>query len=695
MLELAVETHDCCLAICAHLSSPVTKRTNRLVNEKCRNLGAQLLELGQVIAEPSRERILDHGGGDDLHGRRGKATSALVPGLLALHDHPAYLHLASRRLDRAEPTNCDIFSPMLAPSISPLDRHLPVEIRSMLEERLCRPVGDGLTVEELLDDDLLVSSPEAHPALFSDHGIVHVRDVATGLVDLAATTDGVLLPLRPDERQDFVVGLGVLLTYIHDAGMHDSTPEGRRVHALHAAHVPFSGAIDDVLDLLMRDGGPVVRRIAAVNDTAPFAAPADVVLRELISLAVGHSKSAVPSALLGDRTALRRLMQIVVLSEPDLHRGGDVLPTANGQLPGELGANARWYSDARQEAFAWLDSSKPAHRAFAEDAIDATRLVRAADALRQRGTTLRTTAGYEIFIDGETGAAVFALRTKGADRLLLLRLDSPLSAGEANLKAAFVTPSGDLRIVFHRGRFSSPLAAAAASDATARVAADVAADVLGAFATRSPSSDLPEPNRDPRAMRVELERPRDGPSFAEEVAEALARRDPSLTQRVAVVAEPGQAIQEGLSSAERSRYEGGIAVRGDSAEVPSILRELGARGVKVEAIDSLRAFEGVRRVHLDPDDVLVEAGSPSPFIYVGLDAGLKAHSLGGYGAADIPAWLPIGITGVVRGAERNSTIVAVAPVDVLAIPGELFIREWFHPYESTEISEMLAKVGGE
>lgn len=563
----------------------------------------------------------------------------------------------------------------------------------MLEERLWRPVCDGMTVEALRDDDLLVSSPETHPALFSDHGIVHVRDVAAGLVDLAATTNGVLLPLRPAERQDFVVGLGVLLTYVHDAGMHDSTPEGRRVHALHAADVPFSGAIDDVLDLLVRDGGPVVRRIAAVNDTAAFAAPPDVVLRELISLALAHSKSAVPSALLGDLAALRRLMQIVVLSEPDLHRGGDALPTADDQLPGELGASARWYSDARQEAFAWLDSSEPAHRAFAEDAIDATRLVRAADALRQRGTTLRTTAGYEIFIDGDTGTAVFALRTTGADRLLLLRLDSPLSAGEANLEAAFVTASGDLRIAFHRGGFSSPVAVAAACEATARVAADVSADVLGAFGARPLLSDLPEPICDPKAMRVELECPGDRPSFAEEVAEALIRRDPSLTTRVVVVTDPERAVSRGSSSAERARYEGGAAVRGDSAEAASILRGLGARGVKVAAIDRLSAFEGVRCIQLDADDVLVQAGSPSPFIYVGLGAGLEAQSLGGYGAAEIPRWVPIGVTGVVRGAERNSTVVAVAPVDVLAIPGELFIREWFHPYGSHEIPEMLAKIG--
>ncbi len=33
----------------------------------------------------------------------------------------------------------------------------------MLEERLCRPVGDGLTVEELLDDDLLFIREWFHP----------------------------------------------------------------------------------------------------------------------------------------------------------------------------------------------------------------------------------------------------------------------------------------------------------------------------------------------------------------------------------------------------------------------------------------------------------------------------------------------------------------------------------------------------
>jgi hypothetical protein len=203
--------------------------------------------------------------------------------------------------------------------------------------------------------------------------------------------------------------------------MNDPTPQGRRIQALHAAQIPFSGAMDDVLAILNPDG----------------------------------------------------------------------------DLPRRLGANARWYADPTRDSFAWLDSPDSAHRALADDVVDAARLVRAADALRQRGTTLRTTAGYEIFIDAQTGQAVYSLRTSVGDRLFLLRVDNPVGAGEANLRKAELTRTATW-VSFHRGRFSSPAAAAAAAgEATARVVADIGDDVLGAFEVRRPSADLPAPGARP------------------------------------------------------------------------------------------------------------------------------------------------------------------------------------------------------
>src|SRR3954454_3207312 len=120
---------------------------------------------------------------------------------------------------------------MAAPFPASIDDLLAAEIRSVLEERFWRSVEDGATLEALRDGRGALS---AHPALFADHGIVHARDIAARVIDLAATVDGVLLPGRPDDRRDFVVALAVLLAYVHDVGMHDARPSGRRLHAMYA-----------------------------------------------------------------------------------------------------------------------------------------------------------------------------------------------------------------------------------------------------------------------------------------------------------------------------------------------------------------------------------------------------------------------------------------------------------------------------
>src|SRR5262249_48690716 len=143
-------------------------------------------------------------------------------------------------------------------------------------------------------------------------------------------------------------------------------------------------------------------------------------------------------------------------------------------------------------------------------------------------------------------------------------------------------------------------------------------------------------------MRVEIERPADEPAFADQVVAALAQRDPWLAPQVAVVAD-----LESAAPAERARYLRGVVVPADSDEAGRILRALGDRGLKVAAIDRGRAFEDVRQVALAAGEVLVEAGTWPAFVYVAVAPGLQARPLGGYAHDDVPAWYPIGVTGVV------------------------------------------------
>lgn len=571
-----------------------------------------------------------------------------------------------------------------------IDRYLGRDVRTALEERFWQAVEESSTLEALSRDGTVAATADSHPALFSDHGVVHARDVAAGAVELADVLDGGLLPARPPDRREFLTALAVLMAYLHDVGMNDATPEGRRVHPVVAAHLPFSGEMDDVLAQLWETGGTVASRIRSVDAVAPFRARGEVVLRELAALAVGHSKSTVPATLHGDLPRLRRALQHAVFVELDEHRrnGGHLSP--DRELPGSLGPNARWYDDPIHDSFAWLDSPDPEHTALAVDAVDAVRVVRTADALRQRGTALRTAAGFEIFVDIGTGQAVFSLRNLAGDRLYLLRVGSPLSAGEANLRKALLTHGGGLRIAFHRGRFSTPEAVEAACDAAARVVADIGADVLGAFAVRPRTGDLPDPVCEPGSMRVELERPADEPMFAEAVADAAARIDPLLRGRIFVVAD-----LESTSEAERARYLAGVPVGPDGDQSSEILSALERHGMRVAEIDRDRAFEDVRRVALSQGDVLFEAGTHPGFVYVAIGCSLRVEQLGGYRDIDVPPWIPIGVTGVVRRAERNSRVVAAGPGEVLMIPGELFAREWFRPYHQDGFAAVLADVAAQ
>src|SRR3954451_15924236 len=104
-----------------------------------------------------------------------------------------------------------------------LDPFLSRSVRTQVEDRYWRPIEAQATLEMLAQDPTFLADPGRHPAIFADHGVVHVRDVAIGLTRLLDTVNGVLLPYRPEPRHHFVQALGVGLAYLHDIGMVDMT----------------------------------------------------------------------------------------------------------------------------------------------------------------------------------------------------------------------------------------------------------------------------------------------------------------------------------------------------------------------------------------------------------------------------------------------------------------------------------------
>jgi hypothetical protein len=536
-----------------------------------------------------------------------------------------------------------------------LDEWLGPAIRADLEDRLWRPIGAQATLEALVDDPAFLADPAHHPAMFADHGVVHARDVAVGVVRLLDVVHGVLIPRRSATRARFVTALGVSTAYIHDIGMVDMSTEGRRAHAVVGARAAFGTDVDLLVEHLL-EPGPVRDRLEVVAASSPFAVPLDTVVRELLSLSVTHSKSAVPAGVLRDRARLRETMRRIV---------------------------------SRDDAgsFAWLTAAPGAQADLADDAIDAMRVLRAADVLRQRGTGLRTSGGFELSMDAETARLVCTLRSATGDAAYVIAYDDPRGAGEANIREAFVTGHGDLRIGFARGGFGSAAANRLAATSVAGAIVDIAADVLPSFEAPTAGRGLVMPTRDPASMKLQVERPDDRPRFADEVAAAVTALEPSLASRLVVVADTGTAAPE--APAERDRFLRAVRIAAPSLDANDLLRRVAERGAEIDHIDRAAAFAEVGRVTVEAREVLVEAGSAPAFVYIPTGPGLVVRPGGGYAPSPLAPWVPVGTTGVTRRAERNSDIVAEQDVEVIVIPGALYAREWFRPLSPADLAARL------
>lgn len=572
-----------------------------------------------------------------------------------------------------------------------LDDYLPERLRSWLEQRYYARVNQQARFEALIGDPDFWAEPSKHVGLFSDHGVVHVRDVARQLLQVLDAIHGLLIPARADERfAGFMRSYGVALAYLHDIGMADFSAFGRAMHPEFAAQEVFSPELEELIAELWAIGGPVPERIRQLAGRGGLRQPPEQVFRELLALSMAHSKSKVPVATLNDRERLRAVAQRSVGTSlraqyllqrgvgwqaPDPPGAG---PTADAMPPWLAGR----YADFERDSFRWLVDPAAGARALAADAIDTLRALRAADALRQRGTVMKTSGGYEVFISQQTAGAVFALRL-GGDQLYLLETDDRKSAGEANIASTELDRAGNLRVAFHRGAFAAEEALAQAVACATIIVEDIRADVIESFERPDVAGLKPA-----AAIETWLESSDDNPGFAHMVCAALRRAGPAASAPIAVV----PSLQQ-VPELERARYLAAAEVGWDDATRGAFLERMARSGYKAAPIDRREAFRHVRLARLQAGEVLIRADDPASMVYVPLGDGLRVLPLGGYGSFSVQAWMPLGNTGVIRGAARNGTVIAEHEVEALIIPKDVYLRHWHHTHSAEELRARLYTAG--
>jgi hypothetical protein len=561
--------------------------------------------------------------------------------------------------------------------MSAIEKYISIEVQAMLDQRYYAQINAKADFDELIRDSAFLADPDGSAGLFPDHGVVHRRDVARQCIVLLDTVHGVLIPRRSPERLAWMRGFCVLLACFHDIGMRDFSPFGRRMHPEFASQAVFDPETEDIIQrLLHEDQAGVVPRLDQLARQGSLDQPASTIFRELLALSIGHSKSKMPKAVLNDLSELRAtLIEVISTDLKALDRrqmrrqARRAVPAAGPEASTANPYPFRLYRDLAHEAFCWLTSGEQAVQELMVDAIDSVRVLRAADAMRQRGTTLQTSGNYEIFIDQRSGNAIYALR-RGESQLFLLELHGSLFSGEANVASSEITPNGDVRLSLHRGSFSNTQATRYAAQCVALIVDDIQRDTISAF--ERPAGPAVGPGEAGSAqMKILLEETNDNPDFAALVREQLRLIRPEVIGRMFIVPSLRDA-----APLERERYLAATAPDWDVTTMDRTLRRVGRAGHLVEEMDAKKAFRHVRLTYVAEGETLIEANAPSAFVYIPLSPGLEITPLGGYHSFQAQPWMPLGITGVIRGDMRNATVVARQPLTLLMIPGNAYLRHW-------------------
>lgn len=609
------------------------------------------------------------------------------------------------------------------------NRYLSAEIRTHIEDNYYAEVERQAKLDHLIEDGEFLADPSRHVGLYSDHGVVHVRDVAQNILHILETISGVLIP-RADSyvRAEGMKAYGVMLAYVHDIGMRDFSAFGRTMHPEFAAQELYSPAFDEIIDVIWDDNcGNIAWGLVGFFDQGLLTQAPKLILREMLSLAVAHSKSKVPIAILNDSAAFRALMtQTISVNLPHLYhdqrvakaaerlRQARALPEeragpdqlellslaledacsqrelflASAQTPNRVNEDAlRFYDDVEAEAFRWFESEEEEVRLLLRDAVDVVRSLRVADALRQRGTVLRTSGGYRISVDQNTARSVFTLQKASGETFLVEGSDA-ISAGEANIASSELSPTGDLWISFQRGSFADRETARAASRNVALIVDDIQRDIIDTFSRSTPEGSTAYSShlKSSHDIRIFIENTDDNLAFADMVKEVLTGIAPDAGAKTQIVPSLKNVAPE-----ELARYLDASLLDWSRKQREEALQRISRSGHKVDGIDPEMAFRNVRVTRVSEGEVLIQADSPHGFVYVPTNGRVLSLPRGGYKSFEIEAWSLIGRNSVITGDVRSDTNSALGVVELLMIPKETYLKHWHHTYAIDEFISILPR----
>lgn len=589
-----------------------------------------------------------------------------------------------------------------------LEQTISEDFICFLNDNFYQKVVDKSKIENLFDDADFWKDPTKHLALYADHSIHHIKDVAMQGLEVLNNIHGLLIPLRSQERLVMMKGYLLLLTYLHDIGMVNYSPIGRSIHAEFAGQYVFSKEFQEQFTKLWKTNcAGIPWHLLNLHIEGSLSQDPQVVFREMLSFSCWHSRSFSTLEPLGDASEFRKKMIDILFKNlneiyfekqlkrrninPDeknaiLQKLKDINNKDSLPLDCSIDDIVNFYGGNPENTMPWLINPVGKMADLFMDIGDVLRVLRCADSLRLRGIGYRTSAGYEILTDVNTGKAVYAIRTENQEKLIHLEIDNPINAAESNISSSALSADGNLWVAFNRGFFFNQEEVPRSAHDAAKLICSLQEDVVSSFArpeNENFSSMLAPPKMPSSEMKVMIESIDDFPLFSKMVIDYLQEISPELIHSYHLA----PSFHDSKPTEIEWYFSGEKIVLDDQAkkEYTTHLKAYGhTLRYKLEEL-----LEECRLVHMPGHTVLIQEGGLSGFVYLPLEDGVEIRPFGLSNFIKAKKWVPVGDTGVIRGGMRNATVLATKDMSLIMIPKHVYLTKWYDPFHVNEMEKIF------
>ena len=559
---------------------------------------------------------------------------------------------------------------------------IPQSICDLINKKYYNKIPKEVDFAHAIHSESFLENAEDDIALFSDHGLHHIKNVAGQIPGILQCVHGIHIPKRNNVRLIFMRSYGIILGFIHDIGMSDVSLFGRAMHGEFVAQEVFKPSFAPIFKCMWNENiGNIPWHLVNLHQKGILEQDPKVVFRELLSLAVCHRKQLVPVDILNNGNDLREKMQYFIVNSLQSQYGrikkipiSKIAEAASVDMQKHLN---RFYKNFHEQSFLWLLSSNKIIKKLIVDVIDALRVLRSADALRQRGTELKTSAQFQIFISQFTANAIYALTSKDG-RIYFLEVDKTINSGEANIAHMHFTNEGDLRFAFHRGFFHTEKATERAINCLRELILQLDNDISNTFYRNDK-----QVNRRPKLF---LESTEDFPDFINRLVKKILDIKPKLAEFIEIVPSLKLATQF-----EYNNYINAHFVNWNVKEKRTFLKKIAASGQKTKQIELDKAFQHAKIIKIKKGEILFAAKTMAGFVYFPFSSGLEGQPTGYYSPFQVAAYTPLGNTGAIRGDIRNATIIAKKDLKLLVIPKDEYLHYWYATYRTNEFIDAIKK----